>query len=225
MESRHPRKCTSPKSNGEPCTRWAIKGGTVCPAHGGSAPQVKQAAKARAAALTVHKTAERMVARAGVDVDPIEHLLESLHRAAALVEVWGEMVAGLDEEAARRAEEHGFYRGEIGYSESKDEESPDELVVVSHDTLLALNRSGQATIHPFVTLYEQALERRARFAKLCIDAGVAARQVELAERQGQMLVQVIRGILGDLGVADRPEAPAVVRKHLSLVAPSRSLTA
>src|SRR5882672_7002813 len=40
----HPRKCTSPKSNGDPCDRWAIAGHTVCPAHGGSTPQVRRKA-------------------------------------------------------------------------------------------------------------------------------------------------------------------------------------
>lgn len=39
--------CTAHRSNGEPCGRWAIRGGTVCPTHGGSAKQVKAAARAR----------------------------------------------------------------------------------------------------------------------------------------------------------------------------------
>lgn len=39
------------KRTGKPCTRWAILGGTVCPMHGGSAPQVKAAAAERLADL------------------------------------------------------------------------------------------------------------------------------------------------------------------------------
>lgn len=209
--------CTAKNRSGKPCRNHAVKGASVCRMHGGSAPQVRRAGIVRAARLEAHSIAERMVARAGVDADPVEHLLESLHRSAALVEVWGVMVAALDEHAEQQAHANGTLRGELGYTEA-DHDSPDELHVVSHDALLALNRSGMATIHPYVTEYQQALERRARFAKLCIDAGIAERQVRIAEQQGQLLAQVIRGILTDLGVADRPEAPAVVRKHLTLVA-------
>ena len=43
-----PRKCTAHKStNGEPCGNPPIKGGTVCRYHGGSAPQVREAAATR----------------------------------------------------------------------------------------------------------------------------------------------------------------------------------
>jgi hypothetical protein len=45
------QKCSARRSNGEPCKRWAIIGGTVCPTHGGSAPQTRAAAHARIAAL------------------------------------------------------------------------------------------------------------------------------------------------------------------------------
>lgn len=38
------QRCTAHRSNGEPCKRWAIVGGLVCPTHGGSAPQVRRAA-------------------------------------------------------------------------------------------------------------------------------------------------------------------------------------
>lgn len=209
-------KCTATARTGNQCGNWAVKGASVCRMHGGSAPQVRQAAKARAASIDAHHAAERMVARAGVGVDPIEHLLESLHRAAALVEVWGAMVAGLDARAEAYADAHGTIRGEIGYREASSE-SPDELEVVSRDALIVLNRSGMGQVHPFVQEYTQALERRARFAKLCIDAGVAERQVRIAEQQGALLAQVIRGILTDLGVQDRPEVPAIVRRHLTLV--------
>ncbi len=39
--------CTARRSNGDPCKRRPIKGGTVCPTHGGSAPQTKAAAARR----------------------------------------------------------------------------------------------------------------------------------------------------------------------------------
>jgi hypothetical protein len=41
------RCCAVSTRTGKPCGRYAIEGGTVCPAHGGSAPQVRQKAAAR----------------------------------------------------------------------------------------------------------------------------------------------------------------------------------
>lgn len=44
-------KCKAHLKSGKPCSAWAIKGGTVCRTHGGSAPQVIASAKMRLAAL------------------------------------------------------------------------------------------------------------------------------------------------------------------------------
>lgn len=44
-------KCSAKKTNGEPCKAGAIKGGTVCRTHGGSAPQVRRKANERLQAL------------------------------------------------------------------------------------------------------------------------------------------------------------------------------
>jgi hypothetical protein len=41
------RVCTARKTNGQPCTRIAIHGGNVCPAHGGLAPRIQAKARAR----------------------------------------------------------------------------------------------------------------------------------------------------------------------------------
>jgi hypothetical protein len=41
------RQCVAHRKNGDRCKRSAIKGGQVCPAHGGSAKQVREAAQRR----------------------------------------------------------------------------------------------------------------------------------------------------------------------------------
>lgn len=41
------RRCHARRTNGEPCRAYAIHGGRVCRAHGGAAPQVRQAATER----------------------------------------------------------------------------------------------------------------------------------------------------------------------------------
>ena len=45
------RQCTAENRHGEPCELAPIKGGTVCHKHGGSAPQVKNAARRRLNAM------------------------------------------------------------------------------------------------------------------------------------------------------------------------------
>lgn len=46
------RRCKAVSSRtGEPCRRWAILGGRVCPTHGGSIKRVKQSAQQRLAEM------------------------------------------------------------------------------------------------------------------------------------------------------------------------------
>lgn len=40
-------KCRARRSDGWPCRRWAIRGGYVCPKHGGASPQAKRKARER----------------------------------------------------------------------------------------------------------------------------------------------------------------------------------
>lgn len=58
--------------SGEPCKRWAIRGATVCPTHGGLAPQVRQSAALRLKALEDSA------------VDALEDLLQSEAEAIRL---------------------------------------------------------------------------------------------------------------------------------------------
>ena len=61
----HPRRCTAKSGRtGHPCKRWAILGGSVCPTHGGSAPQVKASAM------------ERLRALQGPAVDTMDYLMQ-----------------------------------------------------------------------------------------------------------------------------------------------------
>lgn len=155
-KARHPRKCTAhSKRTGELCEGWAIKGGTVCRMHGGSASQVKQAGERNVALAE----AERMLGRAGVDLDPLTHLVDSLHHASQLVAVYGLLVSPLDEAG--------------------------ELLT-----------EGQR-LHPFQVHFERAIERRARFAKLCVDAGVEQARVEIEERRAELVADVIRKVVDD----------------------------
>jgi hypothetical protein len=62
-------------------------------------------------------------------------------------------------------------------------------------------------------------ERLAKTAKMALDAGVAERQVTLAERLGELLARLIQGILTDLELTPKQQerAPEIVRRNLVAV--------
>jgi hypothetical protein len=202
-------KCTAKsKQTGKRCGQYPVPGCKVCRFHGGKAPQVEKAAEVRAAKMQAHAAAERMVARAGVDIDPIEHLLESLHRAAALVEVWGSMVAEIDATAAKEMDD-GSMRGELGYDTVENEKyGGKDVVVLPKDRLLVVNTRGESQVHPFVKEYETWVVNRAKFAKLCIDAGVAERQVELGEQQVEIAHNAFEAGLDAAGLTKKQKQEA-----------------
>jgi hypothetical protein len=72
--------------------------------------------------------------------------------------------------------------------------------------------------HVWIRLYQEERGHLARVAKTCVDVGIEERRVRLAESQGELLAQVIRGVLSDLGVANHPQASTVVRRHLTAIA-------
>lgn len=198
------RRCTAKsKQSGQRCKRAAIVGGTVCKMHGGGTKAAKAKAAARSAQIKAEEKAQRMVAQAGVDVDPIEHLIDSLHRASALVEVWGAMVAELDTTAESEAESKGIIRGDLRHEPVKSEKFGGvDIAVTPNDRLLTVDNRGQAGVHPFIVQYEGALDRKAKFAKLCIDAGVEQRQVELYEQQVEIAYRGFEAALEALGLTD-----------------------
>lgn len=62
LTARHPRvRCTAHSSrHGRPCRAWAMRGSTVCVAHGGRAPQVRDAADRRVMIAQALRMGERM---------------------------------------------------------------------------------------------------------------------------------------------------------------------
>jgi hypothetical protein len=56
-----------------------------------------------------------------------------------------------------------------------------------------------------------------RVAAAAIKAGVAERQVRLAEVQGEMIAKVLRGVFDEIGVIPSEDLPSVVRRHIAKV--------
>jgi hypothetical protein len=80
-----PRRCQAHRTDGEPCRRWAVRGATVCPTHGGSIARVRAAAGRRIQLAA----AERAVATYGLprDINALTALTQELARAQGHV-VW-----------------------------------------------------------------------------------------------------------------------------------------
>lgn len=216
-----PIRCSRSRKAGGACRGLAVKGTEppVCRMHGGGAPQVKKAARERLVKADALARAQRMVQRAGVDVDPIEHLLDSLHLSAQLVFVWGTMVAAIDDKAEEEADDRDHLRGELGYETVESEKGFTDTVVTPRDRLMAVDSRGETRVHPYVEEYQRAVERRARFAKMCIDAGIAERQLRIVEQQVQMVQKAFEATLDklDLDPAQRQEARREYGRHLRLV--------
>jgi hypothetical protein len=71
----------------------------------------------------------------------------------------------------------------------------------------------------FMRMYDDERDRVARISKAALDAGVQERTIKLAERWGEMLADLLSGILGELALTARQQAavPAIVRRHLIAV--------
>lgn len=69
-------KCSAHRSNGEPCQRSPIAGGSVCATHGGSAGHVKAAAARRLEVAAVEADVAAVIASEGLE--PITSPLEAL---------------------------------------------------------------------------------------------------------------------------------------------------
>jgi hypothetical protein len=81
-------------------------------------------------------------------------------------------------------------------------------------------RRRRAQLNVWIRIRQEAMDRLARYSAGALRSGLEERPVQVAEAQGGLLAAAVRGILVDLGVADHPEAPAIVRKHLTAITQS-----
>jgi hypothetical protein len=184
--TRQASKCTAHCSDGRSCKNFAVTGAVVCAAHGGRAPQVKAAAARRALAAKAHAAATTL----GLDVedaDPAALLLEEVSRAAGICRWLQQRVGELDPAvltwsiAGRTAGKQA--QGSVDFAEKR------------------------AQIHPLVQLYAQERGHLLRACQVTLAAGVAARQIELAEELGGHIADCMAAVLDDLGLSpDQREA-------------------
>jgi hypothetical protein len=189
-------KCSRLRSDGQPCRANAVRGTDPlsCRRHAG-----KSLAKIRAE-VAVKET----VAAWGLGdtkTDPGELLLRLVSQAAV--------------RAAAYAQELERVVAENNGNLEKALTGETWITVGDGDSV----KSGEY-IRAIAQLEAAERDRAANFATKAIAAGLAERQVRLAEQQGQLIATVIRNILGDLDLtaAQQARVAEIVPLHLRAVA-------
>lgn len=192
---RNPRCTATSSRTGQRCKRYAVTGGTVCPTHGGRAPQVVAAAGRRHAAALAERDAAAAVALWGGrrDIHPAEALLELVQLKASEVAYWRLRVAELQE-------------ADLAWGVTKHEMGTGPMGPINTETYEATLSTALDTLH-------KTEKQLADYAAMSLKAGVDERMVQLAESQANRLLAVIRSVIADtrLGViADATVVDAVV---------------
>jgi hypothetical protein len=199
------RQCTARARSGKRCARIAPPGATVCSVHGARAPQVQAAAKKR----VQRSVAERAVITFGLprDIDPFVALSEELARTNGHVLWLAEIVAGLTKEElvwGVTSEEHGSGTGQREGDTSKTRH--------------------EAQPNVWLELYHRERKHLLAVAAVCLDAGLAEREVKLAEEQGRMIAQLMQSVADDkelrLDEEGKSNFRRVVSRHLRMVGDS-----
>lgn len=202
LEVGHEGRCNArTKQTGGRCKKPAGAGTDhlgvgACKLHGGSTPSHEKAA---ATAILEGSIAELVARhRPGLErVDPHVALLEVVGDTWALRRaLWG-LVGGL-----RAVGAHGYEVGREG--QTGDGRLVLEWVPADPGAMWGPDHKGDARPHVLVGMLHEATREHLQACKLAIDAGIAQRQIELAEGQAEIIAGVLRamaaGVLEQLRV-------------------------
>lgn len=191
-----PAACGARRRDGEPCTNPPMKGAARCRMHGGAAPQARAAAGRRLA------TAEwaRSFGEPTADADPTAVVLDEIRWSA----------------------------GHVAWLRARVQETePDALV---WGTVSEIDRRGgqwpgvditqAAKASQWLVLYGSERDRLVRMCEVAHRMGISERQIELAERLGQLVADLLRDVLDDLQLTDDQQQTAAlaVPRHLRALA-------
>lgn len=164
--------------------------------HGGASPQARTAASRRRAeadwAVSFGTPAE--------GGDPSQTVLDEIRWAAGHVAWLRQRVQETEPEAL------------VWGVESEVDKGSGEFPGVDVTT--------SARSNAWVRLYGEERDRLIRMCKIAHDMGIAERHVELAERVGGLMADLLGGVLADLNLSEEQQelASAAVPRHLQLVA-------
>ena len=170
-------KCTAvSRRTGKPCGSYAVKGAVVCRKHGGSAPQIKKAAKLNYARYVVKEKVRREVGALAVDVpiesrvtDPLIELQRLTTEAIHFKDVLGKMV-----------------------NELKDIER--------------ITTDGNVQIRAAVQLYGEAMDRTAKFLDMAMKHDIAGKIVQVEAAKVSAISAAISRALASAGLSSEQES-------------------
>lgn len=167
------------------------------------------------------------------DVDPAEILLRLVSQSAARAELYGRMLQEAYDAAERLKTAHEA--GDLPLF-PPDEDAPAAVDQARQDLDRIFNTGGVAAligktysdnrdgsiyatgeqIRGLAELEARERDRCANFAAKAVAAGLAERQVKLAERQGAMILQVLTAVFSEIELteAQLDRAPEVIRRHI-----------
>ncbi|MFD5245014.1 hypothetical protein ACFWIW_10745 [Amycolatopsis sp. NPDC058340] len=217
-----------------PCENHAITGGTVCWTHGGRAPQVRAKAAVRAELMNW--------GLGDSTVEPGEVLLRLVSQSAARAELYSGLLSDAFDAAERLQAaldaEQLLIEGEPGPRDDKLPEAPglqaaradlERIFTTGGVSALIGNTyadtkdgriyaTGEA-IRGLAKLEADERDRCANFSAKAIAAGLAERQVRLAERQAELVLGAIEAALDVAGIPAGARGPAkmAAARHLKVV--------
>jgi hypothetical protein len=132
----------------------------------------------------------------------------------------GELLLRLVTQAALRAD---AYAREL--SRVVDERDGDLKKALTGDSYTSGGEMSEPVktgeyIRAITKLEAEERDRAASFATKAIAAGLAERQVRMAERQAEMAAQFVHAVLDELGVGGTPQAQQAIQRHLTLLRPA-----
>lgn len=194
--------CGAKNKQAKPCGLSPVPGATRCGRHGGKAPQVKAAAERRLAEQEAQKIMTNAVRTLGlpIDIDPGKALLDEIHWTAGHVAWLRDKVQELEDEELV-----------WGKTQHEDGVGPQGIVDVTTE------KAGASV---WYELYMKERDHLAKVCSLALRAGIEERKVKLAESQGLLVADVIRRILGALGLTPEQQqlVPEIVPRELRALA-------
>jgi hypothetical protein len=195
-------ECVKPRSKGRgTCHGVAVTGTDACRMHAGVSLEVARAqGQARITAFSA--------LGAVPGVEPGYAVLAALHMSWLRVHLYARLLEEQVQNDASGA--HWAHPENLTDGAADDQPSPDGVRgLIGHtyaaDKGAGIFASGEA-VRALVTLESQERDRAVRFAKVAHDMGIAEREVRLAEKQGELLASVIRGVLDDLDLSEEQKA-------------------
>ena len=179
-----------------------------CKLHGGSTPY------GQVNGVLELARREQVVMGAPIRISPQDAILECIAIAAGEVRYCSDMVAELSAAEAVGPVTTSMLRVAVdGAEDQADEDASAPELVTAAET-----RYGPPQLHIWILARDRALDRLMLYTTAALKLHIEERLVRIAEGQAALLAQAVKGILSDLGVQDHPEAPSIVRRHLTLLA-------